>query len=100
MLRLLPPQVFTRGQRGDEGARTRGGALGLGLLMGAATFSFGVERGCRKAEILAINGAGCCTFRLHFSEAVQCSRLPNTFAVGHCPACAPKHSVALCLLRP
>ncbi len=51
-------QVFTRGQRGEEGARTRGGALGLGLLMGAATFSFGVERGCRKAEILAINGAG------------------------------------------
>ncbi|KAL4451281.1 hypothetical protein ABPG77_009353 [Micractinium sp. CCAP 211/92] len=48
-------QVFTRGQRGEEGARTRGGALGLGLLMGAATFSFGVERGCRKAEILAIN---------------------------------------------
>ncbi|KAL4420811.1 hypothetical protein ABPG75_010467 [Micractinium tetrahymenae] len=48
-------QVFTRGQRGEEGARTRGGALGLGLLMGAATFSFGAAAGCRKAEILAIN---------------------------------------------
>ncbi|PSC70810.1 Viral IAP-associated factor [Micractinium conductrix] len=48
-------QVFTKNQRGDEGARTRGGVLGLGLLMGAATFAFGVAAGCTKAEILAIN---------------------------------------------
>ena len=52
------PQVFTKNQRGDEGARTRGGVLGLGLLMGAATFAFGVAAGCTKAEILAINGEG------------------------------------------
>lgn len=49
-------QVFTKGQSGEEGGRTRGGVLGLGLLMGAATFAFGLARGCRKAEILAING--------------------------------------------
>lgn len=49
-------QVFTQGQRGEQGGRTRGGVLGLGLLMGAATFAYGRARGCRKAEILAING--------------------------------------------
>lgn len=48
-------QIFTKGVRGDEGDRVRGGPLGLGLLLGAATFSWGYERGCRKAEILAIN---------------------------------------------
>jgi hypothetical protein len=30
--------------------------LGLGLLLGAAVFSFGLSCGCKKAEILAING--------------------------------------------
>ena len=49
-------QVFTRGQRGQEGERTRGGVLGLGLLIGAATFAHGMACGCTKAEILAING--------------------------------------------
>lgn len=67
---LLPPplglmhcdtlQVFTQGMRGEEGARARGGPLGLGLLLGAATFAFGLSAGCRKAEILAINGARLC----------------------------------------
>ncbi len=64
---LVPPlrlmhcdtlQVFTRGLRGEEGARARGGVLGLGLLMGAATLAFGRAAGCTKAEILAINGEG------------------------------------------
>jgi hypothetical protein len=41
--------------RGDDGDRVRGGALGLGLLMGGAVFSYGRQRGCRKAEILAID---------------------------------------------
>ncbi len=40
---------------GDTGQRIRGGALGLGLLLGGATFSYGFRRGCRTAEILAIN---------------------------------------------
>lgn len=48
-------QVFTRGRRGEDGQRVRGGLLGLGLLLGGATFSFGLAKGCRKAEILAIN---------------------------------------------
>ncbi|KAI3430689.1 hypothetical protein D9Q98_005278 [Chlorella vulgaris] len=48
-------QVFTKGQTGEEGGRTRGGVMGLGLLMGAATFAHGVACGCRTAEILAIN---------------------------------------------
>ena len=51
-------QVFTHHMRGTEGARVRGGALGLGLLVGAATFAFGWRKGCRKAEILAINDDG------------------------------------------
>ena len=49
-------QIFTAGQRGEEGARTRGGVMGLGLLVGAATFAHGVACGCTTAEILAING--------------------------------------------
>lgn len=36
----------------------RGGALGLGLLLGAMVFAFGNAAGCRKAEILAINDDG------------------------------------------
>jgi hypothetical protein len=44
--------------RGDEGARVRRNALGLGLLLGAAVFSFGASCGCRRAEILAINDDG------------------------------------------
>lgn len=48
-------QVFTRGLSGDVGQRVRGGPLGLGLLLGGATFSYGHSRGCSKAEILAIN---------------------------------------------
>lgn len=51
-------QIFTQGQKGDQGARTRGGILGLGLLIGGATFAFGREAGCSKAEILAINDDG------------------------------------------
>lgn len=47
-------EIFTRGLKGLEGERLRGGALGLGLLMGGAVFSFGHSCGCRKAEILAI----------------------------------------------
>ena len=51
-------QVFTAGRRGEEGERTRGGVLGLGLLLGGATFAHGLACGCRKAEILAINDDG------------------------------------------
>jgi hypothetical protein len=43
---------------GEEGSRVRGGILGLGLLLGGATFAFGLAAGCRKAEILAINDEG------------------------------------------
>ncbi|KAG2496074.1 hypothetical protein HYH03_005993 [Edaphochlamys debaryana] len=48
-------QIFTKGIKGEEGQRVRGGALGLGLLMGGATFAYGNAAGCRTAEILAIN---------------------------------------------
>lgn len=48
-------QIFTRGLKGSEGERVRGGALGLGLLMGRATFAYGYSCGCKKAEILAID---------------------------------------------
>lgn len=48
-------QIFTRNRRGEQGERVRGGVLGLGLLVGGATFAYGWEQGCRKAEILAIN---------------------------------------------
>uniref|UniRef100_A0A7S3QND3 Uncharacterized protein n=1 Tax=Dunaliella tertiolecta TaxID=3047 RepID=A0A7S3QND3_DUNTE len=41
--------------KGSEGERVRGGVLGLGLLVGGATFSYGYSCGCKKAEILAIN---------------------------------------------
>ncbi|KAG2430833.1 hypothetical protein HXX76_009807 [Chlamydomonas incerta] len=48
-------QIFTKGLKGGDGQRVRGGALGLGLLLGGATFAYGHARGCRTAEILAIN---------------------------------------------
>ena len=51
-------QIFTKALGGEEGLRVRTGLLGLGLLIGAATFAFGREQGCRKAEILAINDDG------------------------------------------
>ena len=51
-------QIFTRGVKGAEGERVRGGALGLGLLMGGAVFSLGHSSGCKKAEILAIKDDG------------------------------------------
>ena len=47
-------QVLIRDLKGDEGQRIRG-TLGLGLLLGGATFSYGLSCGCTKAEILAIN---------------------------------------------
>lgn len=46
--------------KGEAGQRVRGGALGLGLLLGGATFSYGLSQGCSKAEILAINDDGGC----------------------------------------
>ena len=50
--------------KGLEGERLRSGALGLGLLMGGAVFSFGHSCGCRKAEILAIKDDGEEVFQL------------------------------------
>ena len=51
-------QIFTQNQKGDHGSRTRCGLFGLGVLIGGATFAFGWERNCKKAEILAINDDG------------------------------------------
>jgi uncharacterized membrane protein YgcG len=52
-------QVFTRGLRGAEGARVRGGAgLNVALLLGGAVFAHAAAAGCTKAEILAINDDG------------------------------------------
>lgn len=48
-------QIFTKGLKGDQGDRLRGGVLGLGLLLGATVFAFAAASGCKKAEILAIN---------------------------------------------
>ena len=53
--------------KGAEGERLRGGALGLGLLMGGAVFSFGFSNGCRKAEILAIKDDGKASSRRSFA---------------------------------
>ncbi|KAK9838153.1 hypothetical protein WJX81_004628 [Elliptochloris bilobata] len=47
-------EIFTRGRKGPDGERVRGGILGLGLLMGGAVFSFGRSCRCHRAEILAI----------------------------------------------
>lgn len=44
--------------KGEAGLRIRKNALGLGLLLGGAVFSYGKSCGCKKAEILAINDDG------------------------------------------
>jgi hypothetical protein len=44
--------------KGEDGEKIRGGALGLGLLVGGAVFSYGLSCGCTTAEILAINDDG------------------------------------------
>jgi hypothetical protein len=53
-------QIFSQGgglsAKGNKTAR--GNALGLGLLLGAATFAYFRQKGCTKAEILAINDDG------------------------------------------
>lgn len=46
---------------GQEGDRVRGGALGLGMLVMAASLALGASRGCTKAELLAINDDGACS---------------------------------------
>jgi len=43
---------------GDADARSRGGLLGLALLVGCATFAYAAQRGCTRAEILAIRDDG------------------------------------------
>lgn len=43
---------------GQQGDRVRGGALGLGMLVMAASLALGASRGCTKAELLAINDDG------------------------------------------
>jgi hypothetical protein len=55
--------------RGEEGERIRGGALGLGLLVGGAVFSYAHQLGCTKAEILAINDDGARVEHLSHTEA-------------------------------
>ncbi|GMH32367.1 hypothetical protein BSKO_00201 [Bryopsis sp. KO-2023] len=46
--------LFTKGAKLKDEKEAWGG-LGLGVLLGVATFAFGNQQGCRKAEILAIN---------------------------------------------
>lgn len=90
---LLPPplglmhcdtlQIFTKGQRGEQGDRTRGGILGLGLLIGGATFAFGWEHGCKKAEILAINDDGTFFFSSSSSVCLNSCSLYSYFTRSH-----------------
>jgi hypothetical protein len=49
-------QIFTRGIQTDTARQAQATSfLGLGLLLGGATFAYGLSCGCTKAEILAIN---------------------------------------------
>ena len=56
----------------DSRQRIRAGPLGLGLLVGLAVLSYGLERGCTTAEILAINDEGSllniCHLQMRFEE--------------------------------
>ena len=66
--------------KGAEGERLRGGALGLGLLMGGAVFSFGFSNGCRKAEILAIKDDGKASSKINLTcchVAAHCPVIPS-----------------------
>jgi len=58
--------------QGDEGSRVRKNALGLGLLLGGAVFSYGRTCGCSKAEILAINDDGKHTWGLGIPGLAVC----------------------------
>ena len=92
-------QVFTRGMRGEEGARARGGVLGLGLLLGAATFAFGRAAGCRRAEILAINGALLSAASFPAAPRVPL-RAPSCTAPRWCTCGAALHCASAAALQP
>ena len=44
--------------KGEQGARAKRNLVGLGLIVALASFAWGRENGCRKAEMLAINDDG------------------------------------------
>jgi hypothetical protein len=81
-------QIFTRGVKGAEGERLRGGALGLGLLTGGAVFALGHSAGCKRAEILAIKDDGAPPLSL-----LLLLLLPLLEPAGSCPvACTAPHA--------
>ena len=44
--------------KGERGAKAKRNIVGLGLIVALASFAYGREAGCRKAEMLAINDDG------------------------------------------
>ena len=101
--RCVPKQPacpVARRVKGDEGQRIRGGALGLGLLLGGATFSYGLCRGCAKAEILAINDDGGCEWGGGSSGGLVCGELHMLCAApGTHQGCARLSVLAPCTAR-
>jgi hypothetical protein len=94
-------QVFTRGLKGDEGDRLRGGPRGLGLYVGVATFAFAHSKGCKRAEILAINDDGALLYaRLLYCCHFTCDLLKLFFRVHarHRKATALSRNVRTCFM--
>ena len=44
--------------KGEAGAKAKRNLVGLGLIVALASFAYGREAGCSKAEMLAINDDG------------------------------------------
>ena len=62
----------------DSRQRIRAGPLGLGLLLGLAVLSYGLQCGCTTAEILAINDDGkLCWADTSVDVQLQCFFDPN-----------------------
>ena len=59
-----------RREGGAQELRQKGGFYGIGYLLATAVFALGYSKGCRKAEILAINDNG--KFCRLFSSCIAC----------------------------
>ncbi len=81
----LLPLLASLEDRDGRTARERG--VGLGLLISGAVIAHGAERGCMKAEILAINDDGAAALPCHLCSPLNPDSNPDSLSAQG-PSCA------------